>query len=100
MQFAVKGNVDPRNVTVERGIVKLELVSFDWSSRTNASRHGLGGPSPIRPGDDPVGVNSDVVQGTALLEMTGPRSLRLETFPGKAAADVTTFDAGAKLYER
>src|SRR5207244_10024551 len=80
-QLAVKGNLDPRNVTPESGLAKLELVSWGWTSRENASRNGLGPPSGLRPGDEPVGVNFDAaVQGVALVQLVEPRVLKLEVF--------------------
>jgi hypothetical protein len=101
LQFAVKGNApNPRNVSVETGLVKVELVQWDVFARNNATRHGLGGPDRLLPGDDIYAANSDVVAGTALLQMTGPRLLKLETFPGKTASEVAGFDDGARTYER
>ena len=40
------------------------------------------------------------VAGTVLMQLVGKRSLRVETFPGKQAAQVSGFDSGALMYER
>jgi hypothetical protein len=40
------------------------------------------------------------VIGTVLMQMTAPRELKVEIFPGRTAADVAGFDSAALLYER
>ena len=99
-QFGVKGNSpDPRNVTVETGLVRYELTYFDYYAANDPARHGLG-PGGVRPGDDIASGNQDQVVGVALLQMTGERTLQCETFPGKTLADVAGFTAAVKTYER
>jgi hypothetical protein len=98
-QFGVKGNApDPANVTPETGLVTYELVQHDHRDRKTGA-HGFG-PTGIAPGADIEAVNMDQVLGTALVQMTGPRTLKLEVFPGKSAAEVAGFDGGAWSYER
>ena len=40
------------------------------------------------------------VQGVLLAQLLEDRKLKIEVFPGKTAADVTTFTTGVKIYER
>jgi hypothetical protein len=40
------------------------------------------------------------VIGTVLMQMIGPRSLKMETFPGKSASQVGGFDSNAVMFER
>jgi len=40
------------------------------------------------------------VSGTVLLQLVGPRSLKLETFPGRHAGDISGFDSSAVMYQR
>jgi hypothetical protein len=44
--------------------------------------------------------NGEQVLGVALVQMTGPRTLRCEVFPGKTAVEVSGFTASAKVFER
>lgn len=101
-QFGVGGNSpDPKDVSPSTGIIKVELVHFGYGARNDPSATGLGGgPNSIVPGDDVYSYNFAGEKGTALLEMTGPRLLKVEVFPGKAAADVTGFTSAARMYER
>lgn len=94
-QFGVVGNgPDPASVSVATGLVKYELVQYMyykpngelWSGRELAS--GL------------VSRNGSQTFGVVLLQLIGPRSLKVEAFPGKTAAEVSGFDGAAKLYER
>ncbi len=100
-QFGVKGNPDPAKVTPASGLLKWELVTFDeYDNKTGERGFSRDGTTGIQPGDGITARNDDQVVGVALLQMTGPRALKLEVFPGKAAADVTGFDADAWSYER
>jgi len=99
-QFGVKGNgPDPRNVTVETGLIVYELTYYGYYVIGDPTRVGLG-PGGVRPGDNIASRNEDQVLGVALLQMTGTRTLRCEVFPGKIAAEVAAFTAAVKTYER
>ncbi len=99
-QFGVKGNApDPRNVTIETGLVKYELTQFSYYAANDPARNGLGSTG-VRAGDDVASRNMDQVLGVALVQMTGTRTLKCELFPGKTAAEVTGFTAAAKVFER
>jgi hypothetical protein len=95
-QFAVFGNSpDPAAVDESTGVVKYELGQIQsysaatgkaWDSRSYLPHmrvRAAGG-----------------VAGTVLMQLVGKRSLRVETFPGKQAAQVSGFDSGALMYER
>ena len=85
-QFAVKGNgPDPAKVSANEGLVKCELVYSSFNS--NGDTIEL--PPQMRG-----------VQGVLLAQLLEDRKLKIEVFPGKTAADVTTFTTGVKIYER
>ncbi|MBI4151034.1 hypothetical protein HY492_02830 [Candidatus Woesearchaeota archaeon] len=94
-QFAVKGNApDPKDIDASDGLVKYELVSFDYRTvdgqmwdRVTFAKIGkaFGGTS---------------VQGVALVQMFEDRKVKFESFPGKTAMEVNGFTDAAKTYER
>ena len=97
-QFGVRGNApDPAVVGVATGLVKYELASYDYLDlATGQPWHGGTFPSAglkSQLQDSPPG-------GTILVQLVGRRLLKVETFPGRTAAEVTGFTAAAKLYER
>jgi hypothetical protein len=99
-QWGVVGNApDPALVGVEQGRIKLEVAQFSHLARNRPEASGFGGPNALRPGDDVYAVNG-MVQGVVLLQLMEPRLLKVEVFPGKAAADVTDFTSAARMYER
>ncbi len=84
-QFWVKGNApDPAGISEKDGPVKYELI---W---------GQVGTS----GDRQLMRDSDVVQGTVLVQVLPNRKLKFEVFPGKEWREVNGFTANAKIYER
>jgi len=95
-QFAVVGNSpDPAGVDQSTGVIKYELGQIEhysadtgrvWDNRTYLSH------IRTRAGRD--------VMGTVLFQLVDGRSLRMEIFPGKRAAEVDGFDSGALMYER
>jgi len=94
-QFAVKGNSpDPAEVGVETGLVKYELVDFDFYTIDGEvwDRVTLAKIKEAR--------NYDNVNGVVLVEMIGDRRLKFEAFPGKTASEVSGFTDGVKVYER
>jgi len=85
-QFAVQGNrPDPANVSAESGVVKYELLY----SPLNSYGERIELPAPMRG-----------VQGVLLVQLIENRKLKIETFPGKTAADVAGFTEEARFYER
>lgn len=98
-QFAIKNNGPSfANVTESSGLVKYDLVMWDYYDQDNPSAGNFHAfPKPIaRPG----WTNGVDVSGALLIQLTGPRTLKVETFPGQEAADVAGFTANAKEYER
>lgn len=99
-QFGIKGNgPDPREIVPGAGPVKYELTYWTYVARNDPKRQGWG-PNGIRAGDDVISQNLDQVLGVALIEMTGPRLVKVEVFPGKSAGQVESFTGAARNYER
>ncbi len=97
-QFGIKGNGPaPREVTVETGLIKYELSYYEYYAVDDPTRRGV---RSLRPGDTIASVNMGQVLGVALVQMTGPRTLRCEVFPGKTSAEVSGFTSAAKIFER
>lgn len=92
-QFGVKGNSpNPAEVGVGE-LVTYELVEFDykdgddWWDRNKLVK-GL------------KAKNSQEIHGVVLLELIEDRKLKVEIFPGKNAAQVSSLTKNAKIYER
>lgn len=95
VQFAVSGNTpDPADITIESGLVVYELVDYDYYA---------GGVRWDR-GSYAAGIEARNMDGTThgvvLFQLIEDRVLKVETFPGKTAAEVTGFTAAALLFER
>lgn len=85
-QFTAKDPTpDPASVDAATGIVKYELTPYQQS-----------GPS-ILP-QQMQGMQR--VEGVVLLQMTGGRTLKMETFPGKTAEEISGFTSNAQTYVR
>ena len=95
-QFATFANQpDPASVDQSTGVVKYELGQIQtYSATTGQVWGGQQYLSHIR------ARASGPVAGTILVQLTGMRELKMETFPNKTAAQVSGFDAGALAYER
>jgi hypothetical protein len=94
-QFGLLGNgPDPATIGKENGLIKYELVQLDWvdenGTRWDRQHFAKGLKS----------ANGTQVVGVALLQMTEARKLKLEVFPKKTAAQVSSFTSSAKIYER
>ncbi|MQC24819.1 MAG: hypothetical protein DWG81_02600 [Chloroflexi bacterium] len=97
-QLGIKGNGPaPSGIGVESGLIRYELVLYDYYAANEPNRTGI---VKMRPTDDIRSRDMGSVQGIALIQMTGPRTLKCEVFPGKTAAEVTGFTSAAKTYER
>lgn len=97
-QFGVKGNPDPKLVTPGGGAQVWELVQY--AHRDNLTGRSGFHSDGIAPGNGITATNLDKVFGSVVLEMTGPRALKLEVFPGRTAAEVSGFTDAAWTYER
>jgi hypothetical protein len=95
-QFAVIGNTpDPAGVSPAIGLVKYQLGQIvTYRSDTGQVWDHMSYIPHIRTRADAA------VIGTVLMQMTAPRELKVEIFPGRTAADVAGFDSAALLYER
>ncbi len=90
--YGVKGYVSfPEQITVATGSVKYELVKLKdiTVERGFASQ-----------GKALITENTNEVLGTLLVQMTKPRELKMEVFPGKNAAQVTGFTEKVRKYYR
>ena len=93
--YARAGGPDPATINQTSGLVRYELVQRKYITPTGETWNNM---SLIK---GPKAVNtSNAVIGTVLLQMTGPRTLKVEVFPGKTAGQVSAFGAQAKTYER
>ena len=93
--FGVKGNApDPAKVNVNSGVVKYELVKFDY--------HDSSGKvwDEIQYVEGLTAKNTNEMVGVVLFELQGDRKLKVETFSGKSASQVLGFTQNAITYER
>ena len=92
-QFGVLGNEpDPALVSVQNGLVKYELVSFDYYVGSQYWDR----QSP----DDITSKNSQTVEGVVLMQVLDDSQLKVEIFPGKNASQVNEFTDAAEFYDR
>lgn len=92
-QMAVKGKVDPAKVTKATGPVKYELIGLSYLA--NGQRYL---PNYLARN---ITVNQDgTFKGTIMFEVGDNEHLKVETFPGKTAAEVSGFTSAAKTYVR
>lgn len=83
MPFAVKNNAPaPADITKDSGVVKYELIVA---------------PNPFAPTQ---GYQDTSVKGIALFQVLEGEKLKVETFPGKKASQVSSFTSAVKTYER
>ena len=94
-QAAVKGNFpDPKDISESTGLVKYELVTVNyvldngqlWDHMSVAKRIIL--------------QERDMVEGTVLVQMISPRTIKFESFPNKTISQIEGFSANARVYER
>lgn len=97
-QFTVNINpqtpvLDPKTVGVDTGMVKYELVQFEYTDDGQPWDRRLPAKNPkVRP--------MEQAQGTILFQLIEPRKLKVETFPGKKASEVSGFTGQEIIYER
>lgn len=93
--YAVIGNMPkPETVTKESGFVKYELVTFDYYDASGQLWSG----HDYRKGL--TAKNSDELHGVVLFQLESDRVLKVETFPGKKASEVSGFTGKAEKFER
>ena len=94
-QFGVKNNIpDPATVDINTGLVKYEAVSYDHYTGNNLW-DGMSFSNNINSKN-----NDNEIKGTILVQLIENRKLKLETFPGKKADEVSGFKDKARIYER
>jgi hypothetical protein len=93
--LAKSGSPDPATISQANGIQRFELVQKTYRTPSGQMWDNLSAVKNLKAAP----ANEQVV-GTALVQMTGKRSLKFEVFRGKTAAQVTGFDSNAKTYER
>lgn len=93
-QFGIKGNPNPATVSKSSGIIKYELVTYDYyiTSGQPWNHHSLAQNLKAKNNDNDV-------HGFVLLQLMDDRKLKVEVFPGKTASEVTEF-TNSIVYER
>ena len=91
-QFAVKGDTDWTKITPSSGLAKVELANRYWVTPAGDGWHGQFALN--------VKMTAQSTQATALIQMTGKQTMKVEVFPGKTPAQVSGFDSAAKTYNR
>ena len=96
IQFGAKGNSPkPEEVSISSGIVKYELVDFeykvgntgDYWNRTSLAK-------------SLIAENKHEVKGVISVQVLSGNKMKMEIFPGKLESDVSGFTSNARIYER
>jgi hypothetical protein len=94
LQFVATGNTpDPATVGVDSGLVKYDLMKYQYTKADGSPWDNMAYTKNPRP------VTNGGSQGCLLVQLTDTRELKAESFPGKLC-ETTSFDASAKVYER
>lgn len=96
-QFVAAGNApNPKEVTVETGLIKYELMQWSYTKEGGAPWDQNSVPSTvsIRPNTD------GVVRGCALVQMIGKREIKFEATKGIGCKSIGNFTGQAKTYVR
>jgi hypothetical protein len=94
IQFGILGNTpDPAAVNEASGLVKYDLVDYEyyegglpWDRRTHTQDLSMD--------------NYTFINAVVLVQMVGPRRLKLEIFHGQTSSDVADFTSNALFYVR
>lgn len=93
-QFAITSGVNPSDISVSSGLVKLQLNSFEHSRAD-------GNPWDRKSfTQNPKVRIQNQVAGCALVQLTENRKLKAEPFPNKKCDQVSGFTANAKIFIR
>ena len=93
-QLTVVGNTpDPATIGPADGVVRYDLVNFDFQTSGDFWDR-------ITPTKDITVVESLQRYGSVLLQMTGDRELKVETFPNSEETMELAFTENAVMYER
>jgi len=94
-QFGVKTNgPDPAQIGVENGLVKYELVDYDYLAPDGKPWDRKSATKNLKT------TSNEMVQGIVLVQMLENRKIKFEAFPGKNGAQVNGFTGNVKMYER
>jgi len=93
-QFVVKGKADPANISEQNGPVKYELLKLNYE-KPNSPRGDM-----RKPAKGMVPSQNNPVEGTIMVQVMPGEKLKVETFPGKTAGQVSGFTSAAQMYER
>lgn len=94
-QFGVRGNgPDPAKVGMNEGVVKYELVSYDYVTKEGGSWNR------VRFAEVTDTKEMNEVLGTVVVQMVESRKIKFEVFPGKRASEVAGFSGKEKVYVR
>ena len=95
-QYVAKGNLpNPANVEVSSGLIKYELVEFDYIDGSGKTWDSRSYSSGIK-----VRSIDDQKRGTILAQLLEDRRLKVEVFSGKTPSEVSGFTSKAKIYYR
>jgi hypothetical protein len=95
VQFAVVGNSpDPAKLGVESSPTKYELLQRGYKDPSGKFWDNFSLVKGLK-----VAPMAEV-KGTILLQLLETRKLKVETFPGKKASQVTSFTSSAKIFVR
>lgn len=98
-QFGAVGNLDPATVTVESGLIKYTLVSYDYLDNGNWVGDQRS-DNTLPANENLIANNKDKVIGVLLVQMIDSRHIKVETFPGQVTNQVSGFDDKVIVYER
>lgn len=91
-QFAVKSGPNWTKITPSSGIAKVELAQLNMVNSSGTVWTGQF--------DKGVTLQPGTTMATALLQLTGKQTMKVEVFPGKTPSQVSGFDSNAKTYDR
>lgn len=93
--YGVRGNTpDPATVSLNSGLVKYELVKFDYYDSSGKVWDAINFVPDL------VAKNTQELAGTVLFQLMEDGRLKIETFPGKISDQVSGFTSNARIYER
>jgi hypothetical protein len=93
-QFMVSSSVDPSKISKTDGIVKYELKSMSYLTKSGSAWDGNSLVQGLH------GSPSGSVAGTIVFEVQDGEKLKVEKFIGKSASQVEGFTSAAQTYER
>ena len=93
-QLLVKGVQDPAKISEQSGIIKYELLRLTYENPANPGADMRMPTKGMKP------AQNSTLEGTIIMQVQPGEKLKVEKFPGKSAAQVTGFTAGAQVYER